>query len=66
MTTQDEFPILLAAKAGGKLRAGIHHRANGDNASKVILTLGRIMGLPLTEFGKDEGYVSDEVSELRM
>jgi len=31
----------------------------------VILTLG-IMGLPLTELGKDEGYVTDEVSELRM
>lgn len=63
--TNDEFPILLAGKAGGKLRGGVHYRSTTqDNSSKALLTVLRAAGLPLTKFGYAEGEVSSTISEV--
>ncbi|MCY1005380.1 DUF1552 domain-containing protein [Nannocystis pusilla] len=60
----DDFPLLVAGKAGGLLRGDLHHRALGDNASKVPFSLLKLFGSPETSFGAAEGLVSDTIPEL--
>jgi hypothetical protein len=61
----DEFPIILAGGAGGKLKTGMHYRsAARENANKVLLTLLRAMGLQLAEFGVDETYTQDGLTAV--
>lgn len=55
-----DYPILVAGRAGGRLRhPGVHHRGNGDNTSRVLLSLLRAVGLPRREFGHLGGRVAD-------
>ena len=56
---------MVAGKAGGALRAGAHHSAPGDNATKVLLTLLRAMGLPLASYGKGNMQTTEEFTPLR-
>lgn len=60
----DEFPLVIAGSACGRLRMGMHHRSVGDNASKVPLTMIRAMGINQADFGADDGYAEDSVGEL--
>jgi hypothetical protein len=61
----DEFPILVAGKAGGKLKGGIHYRSTTkENTSKVLLTALRAAGCPLTEFGYNAGKVNATVPAI--
>jgi hypothetical protein len=53
-----EWPVILAGKAGGRLRGDEHHNFPGDNLSKALLTIARIMGSPVTEIGLDAGRVT--------
>lgn len=63
--TLDEFPILLAGTGGGALQRGIHYRSkSSENASRVILTLIRALGVNQAEFGLQEGRVSDGIGGL--
>ena len=63
--SNDEFPIILAGKAGGALKGGYHYRSpNKENTSKVLLTLLRAMGDPRPSFGVDAGQVTDVISDL--
>jgi len=63
--SNDEFPIVLAGKAGGALKGGYHYRSpNKENTSKVLLTLLRAMGDPRPSFGVAEGNVTDLISDL--
>lgn len=62
--TRTEWPVLLAGKAGGKLKGDVHQNFPGDNLSKVLLTLAQIMGSNLTEIGLDAGKVSQSLSGL--
>ncbi len=60
-----DYPILVAGRAGGKLRhPSVHHRAEGDNTSKVLLSLLRAVGLPLETFGKSGGHVTDSCTAI--
>lgn len=63
--TITEYPILVCGGGGGALRTpGVHVRREGDNTSKVLLTLLRAMDLPFDEFGVGGGRVNEVVSEL--
>ena len=63
--SNDEFPIIVAGKAGGALKGGYHYRSpNKENTSKVLLTLLRAMGDPRPSFGVDAGRTSDVIPEL--
>jgi hypothetical protein len=63
--TNDEFPILLAGKAGGALRGGYHYRSpSKENTSKVLLTVLRALGDPRPSFGVAEGETSQVISDL--
>ncbi|HZH02427.1 MAG TPA: DUF1552 domain-containing protein [Myxococcaceae bacterium] len=43
--TTREFPVILAGKAGGALRTGLHVRKAGGNLSEVHVTVLRALGL---------------------
>lgn len=61
----DEFPIILAGSAGGKLQTGMHYRsAARENANKVLLTLLRAMGLQFASFGEEETYTEDGLTAV--
>lgn len=62
--SNDEFPILLAGRAGGALRTGQHIRSNRRNTTDVLLTILRALGDQRASFGIREGESSRVVSEL--
>jgi hypothetical protein len=64
--TLEDYPIVVAGRGGGRLRyPGVHHRSDqGENTSKVLLSLLRASGLPLSRFGEKGGAVSDGVREI--
>jgi Protein of unknown function (DUF1552) len=59
-----DYPILVAGKAGGKIKSNQHIRSVDENVSKVPFTLLTAMGGTQTSFGKAEGQVSSGVSAL--
>jgi hypothetical protein len=63
----DDMPIVLAGNACGALRQGIHHRSfTGENASHVLLSLVRAMGISAPSFGVGDGEVSDGLSAIEV
>lgn len=61
----DEFPILTAGLAQGKLKGGRHYRSTTqESTSKPLLTLLRAAGCPLTEFGYNLGRVTATVPDI--
>ena len=59
-----DFPILVAGKAGGKLKGDQHIRLVAENVSKVPFTLLTAFGAPAASFGQAEGKVTSGVAEL--
>jgi hypothetical protein len=59
-----DFPLLVAGKAGGKLKTDQHMRIIDENVSKVPFTLLTAMGSNATSFGMAEGQVSSGVTGL--
>ena len=45
------IPLLLAGRAGGRVRSGLHIKGNGDPVSRVGLTVQQVMGLPVDRWG---------------
>jgi Protein of unknown function (DUF1552) len=61
----ENFPILVMGGGTGFLKhPGVHHSAQGENTSTVLLSLLRAAGLPLTEFGQDGGRVTSSCSAI--
>jgi hypothetical protein len=59
---KDEWPVLLAGKAGGALQGNVHYRAPGENLSKILLTMANVMGSNVTTLGAGEGLVESGLS----
>lgn len=53
-----EWPVLLAGKAGGRLRGDEHHNFQGENLSRALLTVAQLMGSSAKELGIDAGKVN--------
>ncbi len=63
----DEYPIMLAGSACGKLRTGYHYRSHsGENASKVMVSIGRAMGLGWNQYGEDDAWVDEGLGEIEL
>jgi hypothetical protein len=60
--TKEEWPVLLAGKAGGKLQGDTHLNFPGDNLSKVLLTTAQMMGSTATTLGGGAGAVTAPLS----
>ena len=62
--TKTEWPVLLAGKAGGKLKGDGHFNYPGDNLSKALFTIAKLMGSTATDYGLDAGKVTATLSGI--
>jgi hypothetical protein len=60
----DEWPVLLAGKGAGALKGNQHLRAQGENLSKVLFSIAKMMGSPVASLGDAAGQVSSGLSIL--
>lgn len=58
------IPVMLAGKAGGRIKAGIHVQGNGEPISRVGLTLQQVMGIPADSWGLDEMATKRAIGEI--
>ena len=58
------IPVMLAGRAGGKVKPGIHVNGNGQPITSVGLTLQQIMGVPAEAWGFDSMRTRRTVSEI--
>jgi Protein of unknown function (DUF1552) len=45
------LPAMIAGRAGGRIRTGIHVAGNGEPVSRIGLTVQQVMGVPVSEWG---------------
>jgi hypothetical protein len=57
-------PMMIAGRAGGKIKAGMHIRGNGDPVSRVGLTLQQVMGVPIDAWGVGSTRTNRPITEL--
>jgi hypothetical protein len=63
----NNYPIVIAGKAGGALKyPGVHYKSAGENASLVLFSLLKAVGLPLTEFGTAGGRVTTSCTAIEV
>ena len=61
----DDMPLIIGGTARGFLKKGIHYRSHSsENATKVMLTLIRSMGIRMAEFGQDNAHVTESLSAI--
>jgi len=60
----DDYPLLLAGKAGGRLSPGRHLREQGGNLSQALFSIAQLMGLNLPSIGSGGGLVTKGVLGL--
>jgi hypothetical protein len=60
----DGIPVMLAGRAGGRLRTGIHVDGNGDPISRIGLTVQQIMGVSVDRWGTGSMQTAKPVSEI--
>jgi hypothetical protein len=58
------LPVMLAGRAGGRIRPGLHIAGNGEPVSRIGLTVQQIMGLPISEWGTRSLHASRPVSDI--
>lgn len=57
--TTNDMPIVVAGRAGGKLKGGYHYRSTtGESATKTHLTCLRAVGVPAASFGKNGQFIA--------
>lgn len=61
----DEYPIILAGRAGGALRVGEHYRSlTKENTSHLALSIVRALDVPIASYGEGEAYVDEGLSAV--
>ena len=58
------IPIMLAGRAGGKVKQGVHVQGGGEVVSRVGLTLQQIMGVPIESWGTGAMETKQPVREI--
>jgi len=64
MHSLDEMPVIMAGKAGGRMKTGYHVRDEGAPVSQTALTAMRAMGLKSGAFGSDSMATTKFMSEV--
>jgi hypothetical protein len=62
--TIDGIPLMVAGRAGGRIKAGIHVDGKGAPVSSVGLTMMQVMGVPMDRWGTGRMQTAKPVSEL--
>ncbi|MFN8640962.1 MAG: hypothetical protein U0802_04615 [Candidatus Binatia bacterium] len=55
---------MIAGRAGGRLRPGVHVRGNGEPVTRVGLTVQQAMGLPVGTWGTGSMQVSQPLTAI--
>jgi len=58
------LPVMIAGRAGGRLRSGLHLRGNGEPVSRIGLTVQQTMGLAVGSWGTRSMEVSQPVGAI--
>ena len=58
------IPMMIAGRAGGKLKPGLHIKGGGDAVTTVGLTIQQAMGLQAEAWGADSMRTTRTVSEI--
>ena len=60
-----EFPVVTAGRAGGVLKTGVHYRSETrENASMVMLSLIRAVGIVTNSFGADDARATEGLGAI--
>jgi hypothetical protein len=60
----ENFPMMTAGSAGGRVKTGMHIAAKGDPTSRVGLTIQQALGLPINSWGTDSMKTSKTITEM--
>ena len=60
----ENFPLITAGRAGGRMRTGLHVQTNGDPATRLGLTVQQLMGLSVNSWGTDSMQTSKSITEV--
>ena len=58
------IPTMLAGKAGGRIKPGLHIKGSADPITRVGLTVQQIMGVPVEKWGGGSNETSKIITEL--
>lgn len=58
------LPFMLAGRAGGRVKPGVHVRGVGDSTARVGLTVQQAMGLNVGRWGQRSNEASQPISEV--
>ncbi len=58
------LPVMLAGRAGGRVRPGLHVRGSGEPVTRIGLTVQQVMGLPVATWGAGSLQVSQPVGAV--
>jgi hypothetical protein len=62
----ENYPLLLAGSACNTIKMGLHHRGNGENASQLILSLIRAMGINAADWGVGAARTTTGLSAIEV
>jgi len=63
----DEYPILYAGSGGGVFKQGMHYRSETrENASRVMLSCIRAMGILRAEYGTEDAHVTEGLGAIEV
>jgi hypothetical protein len=60
----DSLPVMVAGKASGKWKSGLHVAGKGDATSRVGLTIQQALGIPVSSWGDGAMQTSKPISEV--
>jgi len=60
----EHMPLLTFGKAGGRIRSGMHVRAEGDTTSRVGLTVQQVFGVPVNSWGTESNQTAKTITEV--
>jgi hypothetical protein len=58
------IPMMLAGRAGGKIKTGLHVAGGATSAARVGLTLQQAMGVPIDAWGEGGLHTNKPISEI--
>jgi hypothetical protein len=57
-------PMVIAGKAGGRVKTGLHVKGGGDTITRVGLTMQQVMGVPVNRWGTSSMDTSLPVTDI--
>ena len=66
MHALDELPVIMAGRAGGRLKTGLHVRSEGAPVTRTALTAMQAVGMRAGSFGSDQMATSQPLGEVQV